>query len=111
MPTLGQKIKANLAANYTPVLIVPGDMITRATDLMNELELNNQVEIFALEMFLTQNILEMADSQGVDHTEMLRRILAIYNERIQAAETDQSLRIDFDVDDDLGESIMSNPRN
>ncbi|MBI1256044.1 MAG: DUF4928 domain-containing protein [Chloroflexi bacterium] len=111
MLTLGQKIRANLAANYTPVLIVPGDMITRATDLMNELELNNQVEIFSLEMFLTQNILEMADSQGVNHTEMLRRILAIYNERIQATETDQSLRINFDVDDDLGERMTSNPRN
>lgn len=102
MPSLTAKIMANLAANYTPVLIVPGDALARASELMIASGLENQVEMFALEMFLTQNILEMADSEGIDHAAMLERVLSIYNERIQETETDHSLRIDFNTGDDLG---------
>lgn len=101
MPTLAQKIKANLVSNYTPVLIVPSSKIELAFKLLGENQLENQVEVFALETFLTQNILEMADSEGIDHATMLYRVLAIYNERIQETENDQSLRIYFDLDDQL----------
>lgn len=111
MPGLGPKIKANLAAHYTPVLIIPSDVVPRALELMNMLGLDDQVEIFSLEMFLTQNILEMADFKGVTHTAMLEHILSIYNERVKETESDQSLRIDFSDGDNLSEDIPSNPGN
>ena len=102
MLTLVPKLKANLAVRCTPVLIIPADKVAAALKLMSAHNLEDQVEIFPLETFLTQNILEMADSEGIDHTTMLERVLTIYNERIGETETDQSLRIDFEVGDDLG---------
>lgn len=108
MPILTRKLRANLAANYTPVLIVPDDMVSRALEILKNGGLENQVEVFALVMFLTQNILEMADAAGIDHAEMLERVLYIYNERIQETETDQSLRIHFDTGN-LGKDILSDP--
>jgi hypothetical protein len=109
LPPLINKIRLNLAARLTPVLLVPAEAIARASQLLTEEDLANHVEVFSLEAFLTQNILEMADAHEIDHTTMLQQILSIYNERIAETEKDQSLRIELQGDNSLREDVTGDP--
>lgn len=109
LPPLINKIRANLAAKLTPVLLVPAEAMPKASQLLIAADLTDHVEVFSLEAFLTQNILEMADAHEMDHAAMLRRVLVIYNERIAETEKDQSLRIDLQSGDSLREDVPSDP--
>jgi hypothetical protein len=56
----------------------------------------DRITILSIEEFVAQNILEIAAERETPLFHVLNGIVELYNERIEQAETDQSLRIDLD---------------
>jgi hypothetical protein len=87
-PLLIEKTKRNLIDKLQPVLLVPRDLLHRARQLAIEGNVLDQIMIFSIEEFLTQNILEMADDKAIEHDDMFRQVLGLYNRRIEEVESD-----------------------
>jgi len=89
------KCKENIQEGLHPVLLVPRAKLERAKGLAQDQDLETQVSVLAIEDFVAHNIVEVAEDTGDDFMDVLRRIVSVYNERIQEAEVDKSLRIDL----------------
>lgn len=90
-----RRCQLNLDVGLQPVLIVPRSRLERARGVAQEHGIEDRVTFLSIEDFLTQNILELAQEHRVSPIDMLRQIISIYNERIDSAETDKSLRIEI----------------
>jgi len=90
-----ERCRRNLDVGLQPVLLVPRDRLERARGIASEHGIETRVTFLAIEDFLTQNILELAQEHDMPAIDMLREIIRRYNERIDAAETDRSLRIEI----------------
>jgi hypothetical protein len=90
-----ERCRRNLDVGLQPVLLVPRDRLERARGIAGEHGIETRVTFLAIEDFLTQNILELAQEHDMPAIDMLREIIRRYNERIDAAETDRSLRIEI----------------
>jgi len=93
--TLIQKCLDNLARAYRPVILVPRDAVERAEGIAAYENVEGKVTIFAIEDFIAQNLIEMADVAEQPYFETLSNIVDAYNRRIEEAETDSSLRIEL----------------
>jgi hypothetical protein len=108
------KARLNLSGGLQPIFIVPRALLLRALELATLAGIAEQVMIFGLEDFLAQNLLEMADADGIDHEAMFESIIDLYNARIAEIETDQSLQIRLrrdDLIDSLSENMLPDPRD
>lgn len=94
-PPVVRKSADNLSLGLHPVLLVPRNTVERARGLANYEGIDKKVSIFAIEDFVGQNLMEVADSKSETYFEVLRAIVDIYNRRIEEAETDASLRINL----------------
>ena len=83
----------NLTAGYHPVLLVPGEMVERTRGMADAEGLADRITIASLEDFVAVNIIEMSTGDKSLFLRTLNDILDAYNRRIEAAETDQSLRV------------------
>jgi hypothetical protein len=90
-----QKCKENLSAGKHPVLIVPRDKIGVASSHAEAEGIEGRLSIIGIEDFLALNIIELSVGDQARFIETLRDILQEYNRRIEAVETDQSMKIDL----------------
>lgn len=90
-----QKCAENLKANLHPILLVPRDQEDKATILAQEENIERDLVIISIENFVAMNIIELATEEHRDYFSVLQEIVGIYNERLEAVETDMSLRIEI----------------
>ncbi len=91
-----QKCEANLRAGLHPVLLVPAKQKLVADGIVDRLELSSRIWVISIEDFLSVNILEMSHGRRQEFITTLRSIVEEYNLRIDAAETDKSLKIEIE---------------
>jgi hypothetical protein len=94
-PAVIQKCGENIRADLFPVLLVPGALVTKSKSFAEYAGLEKRLSVIAIEDFIALNIIEMANEAGASFFETLRQIIELYNERVEAVETDMSLRIDL----------------
>jgi len=89
-----RKCKEDLSAGKHPVLIVPRDKIGVARSHAEAEGIEERLSVFGIEDYLTMGIIGISDGEQARFLETLRDILREYNQWIETAETDQSLKID-----------------
>jgi hypothetical protein len=90
-----RKCKDNLLAGSLPVLIVPRDKTGVANSHAEAEGIQARINVIGIEDFLALNIIEMSNDAQAQFIDKLREVLQEYNCRIEAAETDQSLKIEI----------------
>ena len=90
-----QKCADNLKRGFHPIILAPRDVVERAKGMAAYDNLVRNLTIFAIEDFLAQNLIEMADAASQQYFDALVRMVEAYNHRIEDAETDSSLRIEL----------------
>ena len=78
-----------------PVLLVPRDQTDKARHIAEDQGIANRVTIIAIEDFIALNIIEMSTGQQQEFVNTLKKIVEIYNRRLQEVETDMSLKIEL----------------
>jgi len=94
-PNVVQKCGENIKSGLHPVLLVPGDLVSKAKSFAEFAGLEKRLSVIAIEDFVALNIIEMAIGNQAKFLEILREIIAIYNERLEEVETDMSLKIEI----------------
>jgi hypothetical protein len=89
-----QKCADNLKVGLHPILLIPRDQENKARVLAQDEGIDQQLTIISIESFIAMNIIELATDQGTDFFSVLKEIVAIYNARLSAVETDLSLQIE-----------------
>lgn len=90
---ISNRCRANLHAGYRPLVLVPEDREAAARQLVDNADLDERVAVNSIEDFVGQNIEEIAGFSDPGIKSGLRDLLERYNERVQAVESDPSLRI------------------
>lgn len=91
-----EKCKINLGAGLHPFLIVPRDQVDRARHLAEAQSIAERMTIAAIEEFLAQNIIELSEGDQQLFVTVLKSIVQKYNTRLEAVETDLSLKIEIE---------------
>jgi len=92
-----KKCKANLDAGCLPIIITIYDRTKTAYDLASDAGLSGRIEIWDIQQFLSTNINEHGLFDAEKKNTMLADIIAKYNAIIEEAETDPSLRIEYEA--------------
>jgi hypothetical protein len=90
---MSNRCRSNLQAGYRPLVLVPEDREAAARQLADNAGLDEKVYVNSIEDFVGQNIEEIAGFSDTGIKTGLRALLERYNERVQAVESDPSLRI------------------
>ncbi|WP_327141280.1 DUF4928 family protein [Nocardia sp. NBC_01327] len=85
----------NLRQGFRPRVLVPKDQIDRAHVHAEDAKILNKVAIQSIEDFVGTNIEEVAGFEQENVRIELRRLLELYNSRIEQAESDLSLKIEI----------------
>jgi hypothetical protein len=93
-PAHYDKCKANVAAGYEVLLLVPRDIAT-AVDLYVQKILPGRASTDAIETFVARNLEDIGGFKRAQRNDGLRRLLETYNARVDAVETDKSLLIEL----------------
>lgn len=93
--SLLKKAASNLGGGLFPVILVPSNKVSKAKHLAEEQGIDARIEVFAIEDFLAQNIIEMSEGQQQSFVETMRSIVEKYNRRLEEVETDMSLKIEL----------------
>jgi hypothetical protein len=90
---MSNRCRANLRDGFRPLVLVPEARVEAARQLAENTGIGDRVAVSSIEEFVGTNIEELATftSQGIRSG--LRALLERYNERVEAVETDPSLRI------------------
>jgi hypothetical protein len=91
-----QKCAGNLRAGKRPILIVPSDLVYKAQAFAEDMQIQDELMILPIEGFISTNILELSIAENKDFYVILGEIIALYNTRLEAVETDRSLRISLE---------------
>ncbi|MCC7206869.1 MAG: DUF4928 family protein, partial [Anaerolineae bacterium] len=89
-----QKCADNVKMGKAAILLVPGDQETKARTLADYEGIGQQLAVISIEGFVALNIIELAMDEQKDFFTVLKEIIAIYNQRLRAVETDLSLMIE-----------------
>lgn len=92
-----QKCKANINAGCLPVIITIFDRVRTALDLAADADLSGRVDVWDIQQFLSTNINEHSMFDGSARNAKLADIIEKYNYIIETAETDPSLKIEFEA--------------
>jgi hypothetical protein len=97
-PTLAEirKCAANIRRGLHPVLLVPRLMVPKSFHLAEEISIEKQLSVRAIEDFIGENIVEMANDAREEYLAVMKSIVETYNQRLAAVETDMSLRIELE---------------
>lgn len=79
-----------------PFLLVPRDQVDRARHLAEAQGIAERMTIAAIEEFVAQNIIELSGGDQQAFVTVLKAIIQRYNDRLEAVETDLSLKIEID---------------
>ena len=85
----------NIAAGLRPIIVTTEDEVEVATKLAKRMGLDERVEIYAAEQFVSVNANELGLFASAMVTDTLREIIERYNDIVDAHETDPSLRVDW----------------
>jgi hypothetical protein len=90
-----ERCASNLKNGYRPRVLVPENAVAAASQIARLTGLHKQVAVQSIEDFVGTNIEEVAGFTKVEIKAQLRKLLEIYNERIEVAEADKSLKIEI----------------
>lgn len=90
-----EKCRLNLRAGCHPVIITIFDRVRTALDLASDAGLDDRVDVWDIQQFLSSNIYEHSLFDERNRNATIADIVDKYNE-IVLAETDPSLRIEFE---------------
>lgn len=90
---VSNRCRANIHDGFRPLVLVPEDRVAAARQLVDNVDLDGRVAVISIEDFVGQNIEEIAGFSDQGIKSGLRDLLERYNERVQAVESDPSLRI------------------
>ena len=96
-PLLIEKCKTNLRNGCHPVIITIFERVHTAFNLAEDAGLAGRIEIWDIQQFLSANIYEHSLFDEAMRNSTISEIINHYNEIILQAETDPSLRIEFDA--------------
>ncbi|MDQ0960601.1 hypothetical protein QFZ66_004479 [Streptomyces sp. B4I13] len=85
----------NLKQGFRPRVLVPEGAVAAASQIARLSGLHRHVAVQSIEDFVGTNIEEVAGFSKVEIKAQLRRLLEFYNERIEVAEADKSLKIEI----------------
>ncbi|WUC44542.1 DUF4928 family protein [Streptomyces cellulosae] len=96
----GEKVFAercvhNLREGFRPRVLVPKDAVAAAVQIAHLCGLGKKVAIQSIEDFVGTNIEEMAAFRKEGIRAKLRELLELYNQRIEVAESDMSLKVEI----------------
>jgi hypothetical protein len=94
MPKLFTKCHANIRAGYRPFLVVSDSQVLGARQLLHAFDLAGRVPVESLESFIAQNLEELSGFARDRRAAAFRRLLDLYNQRVNAVEIDKSMLID-----------------
>ena len=89
-----QRCAENVTAGLRPILLVPTEQVNKARVLAQDEQIENQLGVISIEDFIALNIIELATEENKELFAVLIEIVAIYNRRLAAVETDLSLQIE-----------------
>lgn len=89
------KCGENVAAGLRPIIVTTEDEVEVATKLARRRGLDERVEIYAAEQFVSVNANELGLFASAKIADTLRAIIERYNSIVEAQETDPSLRIEW----------------
>jgi hypothetical protein len=85
----------NLKHGFRPRVLVPEGAVAAASQIARLAGLHQQVAVQSIEDFVGTNIEEVAGFAQAEIKAQLRKLLELYNERIDVAEADKSLKIEI----------------
>ncbi|NLF83115.1 MAG: DUF4928 family protein [Candidatus Gastranaerophilales bacterium] len=91
-----EKCRSNLRSGCHPVIITIFDRVRTALDLASDAGLDGRVEVWDIQQFLSANIYEHSLFNESNRNSTIADIIDKYNEIVLAAESDPSLRIEFE---------------
>jgi hypothetical protein len=77
------------------MLLVPEERLIYTRVMAETQGLSERVAITSIETYVGQNLDESAEYRAGDFGQRLRRLFEVYNERVAAIESDQSLQIEI----------------
>ena len=89
--------KANLRGGCHPVIITIFERVHTALNLAEDAGLAGRVEVWDIQQFLSSNVYEHSLFDESKRNSTLSDIIGRYNEIVLEAETDPSLRIEFEA--------------
>ena len=92
-----EKCKANLRAGCHPVIITIFERVHTALNLAEDAGLAGRVEVWDIQQFLSANVYEHSLFDESKRNSTLSGIIDRYNKIVLEAETDPSLRIEFEA--------------
>lgn len=92
-----EKCKANLRAGCQPVIITIFERVHTALNLAEDAGLAGRVEVWDIQQFLSANVYEHSLFDESKRNSTLSGIIERYNKIVLEAETDPSLRIEFEA--------------
>ncbi len=92
-----EKCKANLRSGCHPVIITIFERVHTALNLAEDAGLAGRVEVWDIQQFLSANVYEHSLFDETKRNSTLSDIISRYNNIILEAETDPSLRIEFEA--------------
>lgn len=95
-PAVIQKCSDNTKSSLHPILLVPSEIVSKAKSFAEYTGVQKQITVVAIENFIAIHIIEMANWHQVEFSKIFQKIIEIYNQRIEAVETDMSLKIDVE---------------
>jgi hypothetical protein len=94
MPAVFEKCQRNAENGLRPFLLVPERLLQGARQNA-DLKPSIPIEVEAIESFVAQNILRLSEFSSDLLPARFRRLLEIYNERVNAVEIDKSMLIEI----------------
>ena len=92
-----EKCKANLRGGCHPVIITIFERVHTALNLAEDAGLAGRVEVWDIQQFLSSNVYEHSLFDESKRNSTLSDIIGRYNKIVLEAETDPSLRIEFEA--------------
>ena len=92
-----EKCRANLRSGCHPVIITIFERVHTALNLAEDAGLAGRVEVWDIQQFLSSNVYEHSLFDEAKRNSTLSDIIGRYNNIILEAETDPSLRIEFEA--------------
>ncbi len=95
MPAVIEKCAATVRQRFRTLLLVPEGRLDAARQLAEISAPGAPIGILPIETFIGQNIEEVSEFSRADLGRNVRRLLELYNERVERVETDRSLLIEI----------------
>jgi hypothetical protein len=93
MPPVFDKCVRNLAAGFRAYLLVPQEKLEAARQMAPD-DLREKITVVSIETFVAQNIDEIGQFRTHTREGDFARLLALYNHRVDAVESDKSMLVE-----------------